>query len=44
MAELDMPIDQNILEQYSSGPEVNNTVKQLLLGMHIDAEIGVIKK
>ncbi len=44
MAELGMPIDQNILEQYSSGPEINNTVKQLLLGMHIDTEIGVIKK
>lgn len=44
MAELDMPIDQNILEQYSSGPEVNNTVKQLLLGMHIDASIGELKK
>ena len=44
MAELDMPIDQNVLEQYSSGPEVNNTVKQLLLGMHIDANIGELKR
>jgi hypothetical protein len=44
LAESGMEITQETLERYSSGPEVNNTVKQLLLGMHIDATIGVIKK
>lgn len=44
LAELGIEITQATLEQYSSGPEVNNTVKQLLLGMHIDAGIGDIKK
>ena len=39
MAELGMPIDQDVLERYSSGPEVNNTLKQLLLSMHIDMDI-----
>lgn len=44
LAESGVEITQATLEQYSSGPEVNNTVKQLLLGMHIDAHIGDIKK
>lgn len=44
LAESGMEITQETLEKYSSGPEVNNTVKQLLLGMHIDAHIGDIKK
>lgn len=44
LAESGMEITQETLERYSSGPEVNNTVKQMLLGMHIDAGIGDIKK
>lgn len=44
LAESGIEITQETLERYSSGPEVNNTVKQLLLGMHIDAHIGDIKK
>lgn len=44
LAESGMEITQETLERYSSGPEVNNTVKQMLLGMHIDAHIGDIKK
>ena len=44
LAESGVEITQEILEKYSSGPEVNNTVKQMLLGMHIDAHIGDIKK
>ena len=44
LAEAGIEITQTTLEQYSSGPEVNNTVKQMLLGMHIDAHIGDIKK
>ncbi len=44
LAEAGMEITQETLEKYSSGPEVNNTVKQMLLGMHIDAHIGDIKK
>lgn len=43
LAESGMEITQETLERYSSGPEVNNTVKQMLLGMHIDAGIGDIK-
>lgn len=44
LAESGIEITQETLERYSSGPEVNNTVKQMLLGMHIDAHIGDIKK
>ena len=44
LAESGIEITQATLEQYSSGPEVNNTVKQMLLGMHIDAHIGDVKK
>lgn len=44
LAESGIEITQETLEKYSSGPEVNNTVKQMLLGMHIDAHIGDIKK
>ena len=44
LAESGIEITQTTLEQYSSGPEVNNTVKQMLLGKHIDAHIGDIKK
>ena len=44
LAESGIEITQATLEQYSSGPEVNNTVKQFLLGMHIDASIGDVKK
>lgn len=44
LAEAGIEITQEALERYSSGPEVNNTVKQLLLGMHIDAHIGDLKK
>ena len=43
LAEQGIEITQATLEKYSSGPEVNNTVKQLLLGMHLDAGIGEIK-
>lgn len=39
MAELGMEIDQNVLERYSSGPEVNNTLQQLFYSMHIDMNI-----
>ncbi len=39
LADMGMDIDQNVLERYSSGPEVNNTVKQILLSMHLDMKI-----
>ena len=44
LAERGLEITQETLEQYSSGPDINNTVKQLLLGMHIDTEIGELKR
>lgn len=44
LAERGLDITQETLEQYSSGPDINNTVKQLLLGMHIDTEIGELKR
>ena len=39
MAELGMDISQEVLEKYSSGPEVNNTIKQVLFSMHLDMNI-----
>lgn len=39
LASLGYEIDQETLEKYSSGPLVVNTLKQFLLGMHIDARI-----
>lgn len=41
IAELGLDASQETLEKYSSGPEVNNTLKQFLLSMHLEA---VIKK
>lgn len=39
LAAMGYDINQSTLEQYSSGPLVNNTFKQFLNGMHIDPEI-----
>jgi hypothetical protein len=39
MADMGLDIDQNVLEQYSSGPEVNNTLKQILFSMHLDMRL-----
>ena len=39
LADAGMDIDLDILERYSSGPEVNNTVKQVLFSMHLDMKI-----
>lgn len=39
LADLGMDITQETLERYSSGPEVNNTLKQFLRSMHIEPEI-----
>lgn len=41
LADLGMDISQETMERYSSGPEVNNTLKQFLRSMHIEP---VIKK
>lgn len=39
LADLGLDITQETLERYSSGPEVNNTLKQFLRSMHLDATV-----
>ena len=39
LADMGLDISQETLEKYSKGPEVNNTLKQLLFSMHLDIKI-----
>lgn len=44
LADSNLEISQETLERYSEGPEVNNTLKQYLLSMHIEGVIGDVNK
>lgn len=39
LADMGLDISQETLEKYSKGPEVNNTLKQILFSMHLDMKI-----